>query len=166
MGGSARRGAAKRQRIRAQAAVNAAEWRYLNAQAAGIYEDQADHAGLGNHDGVCSCPADVARPAQRHAPQAVLPRLFYCQIRGQDCAHLPKPTVRVYHRRAGAIAHNFRCSLGINAPFAHGARIFIHAQEAVGIMAVEVGLHQVIGNDFSVVGTTAQSSEEFLADAA
>ena len=92
---------------------------------------------------------------------------LYQELRGKHRAHLTEPVIRVHDRGAGMFAHDFRYRLRINnLLFCYGAPILFHAHHAVGVMAVEIGLHQVIGDNPGVIGTTAQSREEFVANAA
>ena len=63
--------------------------------------------------------------------------------------------------------HDFRYRSRVNTMFfPYGAPIPFHVHHAVGIMPVEVGLHQVIGDNSGVIGTTAHGGEEFVTNAA
>ena len=155
------------QRIRAQTAVYAAKRRYLKTQPARIDEDQPHQAGLRHHMRILAHSTDVARITQRDTGYAVLLCLLYEELRGKDRAHLTEPIVGVHDRSTGMFAHDFRYRLRINnLLLPHGAPILFHAHHAMGIMAVEIGLHQVIGDNPGVIGTTAQSGKKFVANAA
>ena len=83
----------------------------------------------------------MARIAQRDAGDAVLLRLLYEELCGEHRAYLTEAVMRVHDRRAWMFTHDFRLRLRIDDTiFPHGAPVLFHAHDAVGIMAVEVGL--------------------------
>ena len=134
--------------IGAQTPGPAAEGGYRFGTRSRIGGDHSDHAFVSGHRRVISQPADVALVMHRDRRDPI----GLCLLDGHThCAfgnHEAEPPVAVDYRRCGGFVDDLERSAGYDVAPVDAPHVIGNVYHAVGIVADQVGLHLVGGDDF------------------
>ena len=149
-------------RIGTETGDASAEGRHGFGRASGIRRNLAYHALLGKGARIISQPADMRLLEYADRRDIVLPGLLYRHLDSLGGDHISKAPVAVDSRRRWGFGQDLYLRTGLQLPFPDPVHVGNRLNNAVGVMAHQVGADEMIGNDLRLVRRRADSLKDMI----
>src|SRR5205807_3339350 len=150
----------RRDRVGREPPVGAAERGDQDAGAARVHPVERDEPGVGGHDRPVADAAEVAAVAERHRGERVPSGLPDARRHCLLADHLAEPELPVDHGHGVGLEDDPGGLVGAHHVLPEPVDIGRHADDAVGVMADQVGLHQVPRDGASLLVPAARPGED------
>src|SRR5438552_1518977 len=145
--------------VRAEPLAAAAPRRHIEA-ALGVGPEHPDQARGRHRLGVVGEPAHVARAAQRHRRQSVHTAALDGQRGPAPRDDLTEAVVAVEHRDRRCVDGELDLGGRVQVPALQGRAVLRHADDAVGVVAAQVGAHEQCRDPLRVVARHVARGED------
>ena len=145
--------------VRAEPLAAAAPRRHVEA-ALGVGPEHPDQARGRHRLGVVGEPAHVARAAQRHRRQPVHTAALDGQRGPAPRDDLTEAVVAVEHRDRRCVDGELDLGGRVQVPALQGRAVLRHADDAVGVVAAQVGAHEQCRDPLRVVARHVARGED------
>ena len=146
-----------------QAAGPPAEGSHRLGALARVGHDNAYHALAGRHEGIVRQAADVALAKDRDSRYATRPGLVHGHAHRPLGDHVAEAPVAIYAGSVGGLAGHLEGSAGHDVSLANTVYVYGNLDHPVGVVAHQIGLHQVKGDRIGLLFAGTHSLEDMIA---
>ena len=146
--------------VGAEARIGAAPRRHGRARIGDVDEMERDETRLGAHLAIGADPADMMRVAQRDDRDPGLARLGDADHHRLARGDLAPGALAVIDDQGAVLADDAALAVGEDRAAREMLQIVRDQPDAVAVVAAQIGLDQVVGNELRLVGLTAGSFED------